>query len=93
MVQAQASVMSSIDLYWFLTVGTAIMFFFPFLLKKNDPRAGAHVLSTDSRVLSEDLPCDNAVARNSRASILVSGGGSRELSAFLEGDCRFRSKA
>jgi hypothetical protein len=43
MVQAQAAVMSSIDLYWFLTVGTAIMFFFSFLLKKNDPRAGAHV--------------------------------------------------
>jgi MFS transporter, DHA2 family, multidrug resistance protein len=44
MVQAQAAVMSYIDLYWFLTVGTAIMFFLSFLLKKNDPRAGGHVV-------------------------------------------------
>ena len=42
-VQAQAAVMSYSDLYWFLTVGTAIMFFLSFLLKKNNPRAGAHV--------------------------------------------------
>ena len=44
MVQAQAAVMSYSDLCWFLTVGTAIMFFLSFLLKKNDPPAGAHVV-------------------------------------------------
>jgi len=49
MLQAQAAVLSYIDLYWILTVGTAMMFFLSFLLKKNDPRAGVMLLSTDSR--------------------------------------------
>ena len=42
-VQGQAAVMAYIDMYWVLTVGTAMMFFLFFLLKKNDPRAGGHV--------------------------------------------------
>jgi DHA2 family multidrug resistance protein len=44
MLQAQAAVLSYIDLYWILTVGTAMMFFLSFLLKRNDPRAGGHVV-------------------------------------------------
>ena len=37
-VQAQASALSYIDTFWLLGVGTAIMFFLSFLLRKNNPR-------------------------------------------------------
>ena len=45
-VQAQSSALSYIDTFWLLGVGTAIMFFLSFLLKKNNPRkAGAETLA------------------------------------------------
>jgi len=42
-VQAQASAASYIDTFLVLSVGSAIMFFLAFLLKKNDPGGGGHV--------------------------------------------------
>jgi DHA2 family multidrug resistance protein len=39
-IQAQAAVLSYIDIYWVLTVGTAGMFVLSFLLKRNQPGAG-----------------------------------------------------
>jgi MFS transporter, DHA2 family, multidrug resistance protein len=42
-VQNQASNLSYIDTYMVLAVGSAIMFFLAFMLKKNDPRGGAAV--------------------------------------------------
>jgi MFS transporter, DHA2 family, multidrug resistance protein len=44
-VQAQAASLAYIDTFMVLAVGSAIMFFLAFLLKKNDPGgAGAHVV-------------------------------------------------
>lgn len=43
LLAAQAAVLSYIDIYWVLTVGTAIMFLLSFLLKKNDPGGGQAV--------------------------------------------------
>jgi DHA2 family multidrug resistance protein len=42
-VQAQAATLAYIDTFWILAVGSAIMFFLSFVLKKNDPRAGGTV--------------------------------------------------
>jgi MFS transporter, DHA2 family, multidrug resistance protein len=42
-VQAQAATLSYIDTYWILAAGCAFMFFFSFLLVKNDPRPGRAV--------------------------------------------------
>jgi MFS transporter, DHA2 family, multidrug resistance protein len=39
-VQAQAATLAYIDTFWVLAVGSSIMFFLSFLLRKNDPRAG-----------------------------------------------------
>ena len=39
-VQAQAASLAYIDTFMVLCVGSAIMFFLAFLLKKNDPGAG-----------------------------------------------------
>jgi len=39
-VQTQAATLSYIDTFWILAVGSAVMFFLSFLLKKNDPHAG-----------------------------------------------------
>jgi DHA2 family multidrug resistance protein len=43
LVQAQASVLSYIDVYWLLAVGSGIMFVASFLLKRNEPGKGAKV--------------------------------------------------
>jgi MFS transporter, DHA2 family, multidrug resistance protein len=42
-LQAQAATLSYIDTYWILGICCASMFFFSFLLVKNDPRPGANV--------------------------------------------------
>jgi DHA2 family multidrug resistance protein len=42
-LQAQAATLSYIDTYWILALGCAFMFFFSFLLVKNDPRPGRAV--------------------------------------------------
>jgi MFS transporter, DHA2 family, multidrug resistance protein len=42
-VQAQAAVLSYIDLYWMLAVATTIMFFLSFWLKKNKPGDGGEI--------------------------------------------------
>jgi DHA2 family multidrug resistance protein len=42
-VQDQASTLSYIDTFWLLGVGTAIMFFLSFILRKNNPRARVRV--------------------------------------------------
>ena len=42
-LQAQAATLSYIDTYWTLGISCACMFFFSFLLVKNDPRPGANV--------------------------------------------------
>jgi DHA2 family multidrug resistance protein len=42
-LQAQAATLSYIDTYWTLGICCACMFFFSFLLVKNDPRPGANV--------------------------------------------------
>jgi DHA2 family multidrug resistance protein len=43
MVQAQAGVLSYIDMYWLLAMGSGIMFVASFLLKKNEPGKGGRV--------------------------------------------------
>jgi MFS transporter, DHA2 family, multidrug resistance protein len=43
MVQAQAGVLSYVDMYWLLAMGSAIMFVASFLLKRNEPGKGAKV--------------------------------------------------
>jgi DHA2 family multidrug resistance protein len=43
MVQAQAGVLSYIDAYWLLAMGSAIMFVASFLLKRNEPGKGEKV--------------------------------------------------
>ncbi len=43
MVQAQAAVLSYIDVYWLLAVGSLIMFVASFLLKRNEPGKSAKV--------------------------------------------------
>ncbi len=42
-VQGQAGALAYIDTFWVLAVGSAIMFFLSFLLKKNDPAGGGEV--------------------------------------------------
>ena len=43
LVQSQAAVLSYVDMYWLLAVGSAIMFVASFLLKRNEPGKGAKV--------------------------------------------------
>src|SRR5467141_3464126 len=43
MVQAQAGVLSYIDVYWLLAMGSAILFVASFLLKRNEPGKGEKV--------------------------------------------------
>ena len=43
MVQAQAGVLSYIDMYWLLAMGSGIMFVASFLLKRNEPGKGGRV--------------------------------------------------
>jgi len=43
MVQSQAAVLSYVDMYWLLAMGSVIMFVASFLLKKNEPGKGAKV--------------------------------------------------
>ena len=43
MVQNQASTLAYVDTYWLLALAAVLMFGLSFLLKKNDPRAGARV--------------------------------------------------
>jgi DHA2 family multidrug resistance protein len=43
LVQAQAAVLSYIDVYWLLAMGSAIMFVASFLLKRNEPGKGGKV--------------------------------------------------
>jgi DHA2 family multidrug resistance protein len=43
LVQSQAAVLSYVDVYWLLSMGSAIMFFASFLLKRNEPGKGAKV--------------------------------------------------
>jgi DHA2 family multidrug resistance protein len=42
-VQGQAAVLSYIDVYWLLAMGSLIMFVASFLLKRNEPGKGAKV--------------------------------------------------
>jgi hypothetical protein len=42
-VQAQAAVLSYIDVYWLLAMGSVIMFVASFLLKRNEPGKSARV--------------------------------------------------
>jgi len=44
-IQAQASAAAYIDTFMVLAVGSGIMFFLSFLLKKNDPGGGGHVVA------------------------------------------------
>jgi DHA2 family multidrug resistance protein len=44
-LQAQASAASYIDTFMVLAVGSAVMIFLSFLLKKNDPGGGGHVMA------------------------------------------------
>jgi DHA2 family multidrug resistance protein len=43
MVQSQAAVLSYVDMYWLLAMGSAIMFVGSFLLKRNEPGKGGRV--------------------------------------------------
>jgi DHA2 family multidrug resistance protein len=43
MVQSQAAVLSYVDMYWLLAMGSVIMFVASFLLKRNEPAKGAKV--------------------------------------------------
>ena len=43
LVQSQAAVLSYIDIYWLLAMGSLIMFVASFLLKRNEPGKGAKV--------------------------------------------------
>jgi DHA2 family multidrug resistance protein len=43
LVQSQAAVLSYVDMYWLLAMGSAIMFVASFLLKRNEPGKGARV--------------------------------------------------
>jgi MFS transporter, DHA2 family, multidrug resistance protein len=43
LVQSQAAVLSYVDVYWLLAMGSLIMFFASFLLKRNEPGKGAKV--------------------------------------------------
>jgi DHA2 family multidrug resistance protein len=40
LVQSQAAVLSYVDMYWLLAMGSAIMFVGSFLLKRNEPGKG-----------------------------------------------------
>jgi hypothetical protein len=42
-VQGQAAVLSYIDVYWLLAMGSVIMFLASFLLKRNEPGKSAKV--------------------------------------------------
>jgi DHA2 family multidrug resistance protein len=44
MIQAQAAVLSYIDIYWIIGLGTALMFFLSFFLKRNTPGAGGDIV-------------------------------------------------
>jgi DHA2 family multidrug resistance protein len=44
-IQAQASAAAYVDTFMVLAVGSGIMFFLAFLLKKNDPGGGGHVVA------------------------------------------------
>jgi DHA2 family multidrug resistance protein len=44
-IQAQASAAAYIDTFMVLAVGSGIMFFLAFILKKNDPGGGGHVVA------------------------------------------------
>jgi DHA2 family multidrug resistance protein len=44
-VQDQAATLGYIDIFMVLCVGSGIMFFLAFLLKKNDPSGGGHVIA------------------------------------------------
>jgi DHA2 family multidrug resistance protein len=44
-LQAQAGTLAYIDIFMVLAVGAAIMFFLAFLLKRNDPGGGGHVIT------------------------------------------------
>ena len=44
-IQAQASAAAYIDTFMVLAVGSAIMIFLAFILKKNDPGGGGHVVA------------------------------------------------
>jgi len=44
-VQAQASAAAYIDTFMVLSIGSAIMIFLAFALKKNDPGGGGHVVA------------------------------------------------
>jgi MFS transporter, DHA2 family, multidrug resistance protein len=43
LVQSQAAVLSYVDMYWLLAMGSAIMFVGSFLLKRNEPGKGGRV--------------------------------------------------
>ncbi|MGB8833307.1 MAG: DHA2 family efflux MFS transporter permease subunit [Candidatus Sulfotelmatobacter sp.] len=43
LVQSQAAVLSYVDIYWLLAMGSAIMFVASFMLKRNEPGKGAKV--------------------------------------------------
>jgi DHA2 family multidrug resistance protein len=43
MVQAQAGILSYVDMYWLLAMGSVIMFVASFLLKRNEPGRGAKI--------------------------------------------------
>jgi hypothetical protein len=43
LVQAQAAVLSYVDIYWLLAMGSLIMFVASFLLKRNEPGKSAKV--------------------------------------------------
>jgi DHA2 family multidrug resistance protein len=43
LVQSQAAVLSYVDIYWLLAMGSGIMFVASFLLKRNEPGKGAKV--------------------------------------------------
>ena len=43
LVQAQAAILSYVDAYWLLSMGSAIMFVASFLLKRNEPGKGGKV--------------------------------------------------
>jgi MFS transporter, DHA2 family, multidrug resistance protein len=45
LVQLQAASLAYVDTFKVLAVGSAIMFFLAFLLKKNDPHGGGHVVA------------------------------------------------
>jgi DHA2 family multidrug resistance protein len=44
-VQAQAASLAYIDTFMVLAIGSAIMFFLAFMLKKNDPGAGGPTIA------------------------------------------------